>query len=158
MKYLYATLIISLMMGIFVTKVKAQDMLIGKIKLKDLHEVPYKEWFDLQYGAYTVDKSMLDSIHFNRADKIVLILGTWCGDSKREVPNFFKILNEKGISNRKVQIYSVDRKKQISGIDLSVYNLTRIPTFIFYRNGKEIGRIVESPTESLEKDMARILK
>ncbi len=32
-----------------------------------------------------------------------------------------------------------------------------VPTFIFYRNDEEIGRIVEMPYESLEKDMLEIV-
>jgi hypothetical protein len=37
------------------------------------------------------------------------------------------------------------------------FDITNVPTFIFYRNGKEINRIVESPVISLEKDMLSIL-
>jgi hypothetical protein len=32
-----------------------------------------------------------------------------------------------------------------------------VPTFIFMKDGQELGRIVEYPLESLEKDMAKIL-
>jgi hypothetical protein len=32
-----------------------------------------------------------------------------------------------------------------------------VPTFIFFKNDVEIGRIVEAPTESLEIDMVKIL-
>jgi len=33
-----------------------------------------------------------------------------------------------------------------------------VPTFIFYRDEEEIGRIIEMPYESLEKDMLEIVK
>jgi len=36
-------------------------------------------------------------------------------------------------------------------------NIIRVPTMLFYKNGKEVNRIVESPIESLEEDMAQIL-
>ena len=32
-----------------------------------------------------------------------------------------------------------------------------VPTFILDYNGEEIGRIIESPEESLEKDLLRII-
>ena len=32
-----------------------------------------------------------------------------------------------------------------------------VPTIIFYKDGYEIGRIVETLTESLEKDLLKIL-
>jgi len=33
-----------------------------------------------------------------------------------------------------------------------------VPTIIFYMNDEEVGRIVEMPYESLEKDMLEIVK
>jgi hypothetical protein len=37
-------------------------------------------------------------------------------------------------------------------------NITHVPTFIYYRNEKELGRIVENPMESLEKDTQAIVQ
>ena len=37
------------------------------------------------------------------------------------------------------------------------YNIINVPTFIFYRDGKEINRIVELTIESIEKDILKIL-
>ena len=36
-------------------------------------------------------------------------------------------------------------------------NIEKVPTFIFYKNGIEIGRIIESPEKSIEKDFLKIL-
>ena len=36
-------------------------------------------------------------------------------------------------------------------------NITHVPTFIFYRDGLELGRIVEYPNRTIEKDMVEIL-
>jgi hypothetical protein len=33
-----------------------------------------------------------------------------------------------------------------------------VPTIIFYENGKELGRIVESPEKTLETDILKILE
>jgi hypothetical protein len=35
--------------------------------------------------------------------------------------------------------------------------VTRVPTFIFLRAGKEIGRVTERPITTLEQDIATIL-
>ncbi|MEM1407485.1 MAG: hypothetical protein AAGG59_11970, partial [Bacteroidota bacterium] len=43
------------------------------------------------------------------------------------------------------------------GREESGQNIHRVPTFIFHKNGEEIGRIVESPKESLEVDMLKIV-
>ena len=37
------------------------------------------------------------------------------------------------------------------------YNIHRVPTFIFYKNGKEVNRIVEYPKETLERDIKNIV-
>jgi hypothetical protein len=36
--------------------------------------------------------------------------------------------------------------------------ITNVPTFIFYKDGKELNRIVEFPIEDLESDMLKILQ
>jgi hypothetical protein len=36
-------------------------------------------------------------------------------------------------------------------------NILKVPTFIFYKKGKEIGRYVEYARESLEEDMLKIV-
>ena len=36
-------------------------------------------------------------------------------------------------------------------------NLNRVPTIIFYKNGKEVNRFVEFAQESLEEDIAKIV-
>jgi hypothetical protein len=38
------------------------------------------------------------------------------------------------------------------------YGITAVASIIVYRDGKEIGRIIESPEESLETDLLAILK
>jgi hypothetical protein len=36
-------------------------------------------------------------------------------------------------------------------------DIQRVPTFIFYKNNIEAGRIIENPETSLEQDMVKIL-
>jgi hypothetical protein len=51
----------------------------------------------------------------------------------------------------------VDRDKK-SGHGLQDgKNIHHVPTIIFYKSGIEIGRIIESPIESLEEDIFNIL-
>jgi hypothetical protein len=61
--------------------------------------------------------------------------------------------NEKNIS-----LIGVDTKKQTYITDISDLEIKLIPTFIFYRNDKEIGRIVETPKKTLEKDILKKIK
>ena len=83
-------------------------------------------------------------------------MGTWCGDSKRETPHFYKILEEAGFNFKNLELITVNRSKRTPDNLQKGLNIFKVPTFIFYKNEKEIGRYVEYARESLEKDMLKI--
>jgi hypothetical protein len=47
--------------------------------------------------------------------------------------------------------------KQSPGHEERGLNILRVPTLLIYENGHEVGRVVESPVTSLEKDMFAIV-
>jgi uncharacterized protein YcsI (UPF0317 family) len=51
----------------------------------------------------------------------------------------------------------VDKDKKTPTGSAKENDITNVPTFIFYRDGKEINRIVESPVAFLEDDILAIL-
>jgi hypothetical protein len=95
-------------------------------------------------------KTLIDDIH------ITIVLATWCGDSKQQVPAFLKVLDQSGFSNDNLLMIGVDSEKKAQEIDVAVFNISRVPTFIFHRNETEIGRITETPIETLEEDFLKI--
>ncbi len=88
---------------------------------------------------------------------IKIVMGTWCSDSRREVPRFYKLLDELKLVDEEITLINVDRMKKVPEINMDDLNILLVPTFIIYRGGKEIGRIVETPIETLEKDLLNIL-
>ena len=84
-------------------------------------------------------------------------MGTWCPDSRREVPRFMRIVEEIGFPADRIVFVGVDNTKlaPVGGYD--TLNIERVPTFIFLRNKVEAGRIIETPVTSLEQDMQIIL-
>ena len=85
--------------------------------------------------------------------------GTWCGDSKRETPRFYKVMEAADFNFKKnFKLVAVNRGKKTPDNLQEGKNIIRVPTFIFYKKGKEIGRYVEYPRESMEKDFLKILK
>lgn len=56
-----------------------------------------------------------------------------------------------------MQIIGVDRDKKTPTSSATENGITNVPTFIFYKDGKEVNRIVESPVEFLEDDILAIL-
>jgi thiol-disulfide isomerase/thioredoxin len=115
-------------------------------------------YYQEEWKAYHADSVLLDSLcMYTDSIHIVLVLGTWCSDSQREVPRFLKIAQEIKLQEDKIKIIGVNRKKQAPIPGLESLNITFVPTFVVYKNHKEIGRIIESPMESLEKDLLKIL-
>ncbi len=138
-----------------------QPFLIGKIDKKGLTTTNYNSWFSKQYDSYTSNKDVIKK--FSKVLKeyeILVFMGTWCGDSKREVPRFIKILEDSNYPMKKLTTIGVSRKanmyKQSSGHEERGLNIHRVPIFIFYKNGVEVNRIVESPVVSLEQDILDI--
>jgi len=84
------------------------------------------------------------------------MFATWCGDSKEQMPHFVKLCHKAAIEN--VSYYALSRKKLMPGMDRDQYKIELVPTFIVFRGGQEIGRIIETPQVSLEKDLWRILE
>lgn len=134
-------------------------ILLGYCNRQAFNDTSFSWWFESMYDLYNVDslvanecKPMLKNV------EITIVMGTWCSDSRREVPRLFKILDYLKYPSDNVTIIAIDRNKKGRGDDIKNLNIELIPTIIFYRNKKEIGRIVESPKVSLEKDMLKILE
>jgi thiol-disulfide isomerase/thioredoxin len=135
-----------------------EQMLIGECTREAFKDSTFHWWWMSEYDLYNVDSTRLNQLKNDLKDiKIKLIMGTWCSDSRREVPRFFKILDAINYSSDKVEIICVDEDKQADGNELAGLKIELVPTFIFYKDGRELGKIEESPKETLEKDMIKIL-
>jgi len=89
---------------------------------------------------------------------MLIYFGSWCSDSRREIPRFFKIIDYLNIDYDKIIITGLDRNKTAPNYQENKWNIQFVPTFIFLnKNKKEIGRIIETPIESLEQDFLDIL-
>ena len=73
------------------------------------------------------------------------------------MPRLFKILNELNYNVNSITLIGVNREKQGLSNETEGLEIELVPTIIFYKDGSEIGRIVETPVESLEKDLLKIL-
>lgn len=80
-------------------------------------------------------------------------MGTWCGDSRDWVPRFYKIMDMAGFNYKNLTLICVDRERKAGKLDISTLKIDRVPTFIVYKKKKETGRIVEVPSDLLEKDL-----
>ena len=139
------------------------EMLLGHCTRSCLAQKPFAEWYFKNYNDYLVDSITVIEIRKLFKDKnMTIFMGTWCGDSRREVPRMLKILDASGIKEKQVQIIFVsndpDLYKQSPQHEEKGMNIIRVPTFIISKGKKETGRIIEYPKQSLEKDLLKILR
>jgi len=137
---------------------KNEPMLVGEISRVNFNDSTFSIWFDEEYEYYAIDTIVLETIK-NKIDNlnIEIIMGTWCSDSRREIPHFYKILEYLNFPNSKVRVTAVDRKRKSLDDRIDSFQIELIPTIIFFIGNKEAGRIVESPINTLEDDIKNII-
>jgi hypothetical protein len=163
--FIFASFIISCKTKMVYNQVKFDeksnsDILYGYTKLEAFQTVPYDSWYNFERGEYQIDTvtiAKIKSLNLNHIG-ITIVMATWCSDSQQEIPWFVKILESIGYDLNKLKIINVDRQKFAEGTTVNKLKIEKVPNIIFYKDKKELGRIIESPTESLEKDMLKILE
>jgi thiol-disulfide isomerase/thioredoxin len=119
----------------------------------------FGEIFHAEFNDYSPNVDDLAALNDSLSIiKIKIVLGTWCSDSQREVPRFLKLMELLGLPEDRIEIIGVDRKKEAEVAGIKALNIKLVPTFIIYREGIEIGRIIESPIVSLEADLLKIIR
>ncbi|MBI3650317.1 MAG: thioredoxin family protein [Acidobacteria bacterium] len=89
---------------------------------------------------------------------ITLIFGTWCGDSKNYIPRLLKTLHLANNAKLKLKLIGIDNQFNQPVDVVQPRKLINVPTVIVERDGREIGRIIETPaTANIEEDLAAIL-
>ena len=139
-------------------------ILYGAVTKDSLLKTPYDKWFAAGYDVYKPNAESLTELKKeNFKDySIKIFFGTWCGDSKREIPRFMKLMNELTFPAANIKLISVGDSdslyKQSPQHEEKGLGIFKVPTIIIYKKGTEVNRIVEFPVYSLEKDFLNIVK
>lgn len=92
---------------------------------------------------------------------LVVAMGTWCSDSREQVPRLLKIHEVLGKKSpfSQITLLGVDRSKKVVPAAAFPFGLVeRVPTIVVTFGGAEVGRVVETPlAPTLEEDLVRIL-
>ncbi|MDZ4810478.1 MAG: thioredoxin family protein [Bacteroidota bacterium] len=117
-------------------------------------------WYAENLKGYKPNASALEGLQKNK-DSIQLLtfMGTWCEDSHSVIPKFYSLLDAAGFSQDRVTLIGVDRKKTTLSHLSEALNVTKVPTIIVLKNGKEMGRVVEYGKYGLfDMELGEILK
>ena len=134
--------------------------LIGYIGKSDFLKGKHKDWFLKNYEDYHPNQKIVQKIKKNIKNvSVKAFIGSWCHDSKRELPRFYKIMELTAFDfTNNFQMIGITIGKKTPDNLQKGYAVKHTPTFIFYRDGKEIGRFVEHSKKIIEKDLLRILR
>lgn len=90
--------------------------------------------------------------------RIEIFLGTWCPDCRQHVSAYFKIMDMVRNPMFQTTYTGVPRDRSARGPYIEGKNIERLPTFIVFVRDQEVGRIIETPSKSVEEDLWEILK
>lgn len=133
-------------------------ILIGLCDRSALADTNYSWWYNSEYDNYSPDLQMVEEIKGKLGKvELTIVMGSWCSDSRREVPRLFKILDAASFNQSKLKLICVDRNKKSPEVDIEKLDIKLVPTFILSKDDKELGRIIEAPKQKLEEDLLKIL-
>ncbi len=137
-----------------------QNILIGKCDWDAFQQDDFSEWFNNAYDNYDPNERMLERLTKKlkgRDLSFKVYQGSWCPDSRRELPRLKKITD--GLkSDVYTEIISLNRAKRLNNNALPEDDIEFVPTIVIYLDGVEVGRIVEAPDYSLEADIVNYLR
>lgn len=137
-------------------------LLLGIQTFKQLQQPPFNDWFlpatvNARFSTKITTSlhKKIEGIHFE------IFMGTWCSDSRREVPKLYALLNHLHIPDSAITVVCVDNEdstyKQSPGHEEAGKYIFRVPTLRLLKEGNEVGRIIEYPKKSWETDILTIL-
>ena len=141
------------------TNKRGDTHLWGIVTTDHLVKEPYAKWYNKNQEDFTSTLTKKDGKDL-KGIKVKAFLGTWCGDTKRLLPKFVKAWSAMGLDEDQIEfiaLHNEDEKyKQGPNRETVNYNIHKVPTFVFEKDGQEIGRIVEQTVFDLDTDIKLI--
>jgi thiol-disulfide isomerase/thioredoxin len=132
-----------------------QDLVGPTTREAILEHVP--TWQDV-VAAYQPKPEALDKLRgLGREVRIKVYFGSWCSDSMAHVSAFFKILDLVDTPLLQPVYFGIPEAKEKRAPYFQGKDIVKLPTFIIIVDGREVGRIVETPKRSVEQDLVTIL-
>jgi len=163
---------ISLML-LFVTALQAQELnriitdekiqrevLYGACDAQGFLNPVFGEAYITAFEAYHPDESALDALRHHEClatMEVVVVFASWCGDSRREMPHFMKLMQMLEVPDAHIKLFATNRDKTCGIQQVDALGTEFVPTFFIYVDGHLVGSIVEFPLQSLEQDMLDML-
>ncbi len=110
--------------------------------------------FRAAYEQYQPTSAEITAIKSLSGKSLLVLFGTWCHDSEREVPRLLKLIDLSGVELKSLSLHGINYNKQEPSNLHRQYDLMFSPTIILLQGEVELGRVVEKPMTSLGEDLA----
>jgi thioredoxin 1 len=154
MKMLFLAILMVLSVGCKSTEQASPnpDFFSGSISAKQL--IKGYPQFRAAYEQYQPTSAEITAIKSLSGKSLLVLFGTWCHDSEREVPRLLKLIDLSGVELKSLSLHGINYNKQEPSNLHRQYNLMFSPTIILLQGEVELGRVVEKPMTSLGEDLA----
>lgn len=131
--------------------------LVGEVVLEQI--LMQKPEYRKAADAYTPDPQAVGFLS-SVSDSVELIafFGSWCSVCNEEIPKLIRTVESARNGRITVRYFAVSEDLKEPREALKKHSVSATPSLLVYRNGVELGRIVEHPQKTIEADIAAILK
>ena len=113
-------------------------ILLGEINLANLQTSSVTPWFNDEFDRVNINFNKAKDLKpFTKGLKILVFMGTWCDDSHRELPPFFKMLLAMNFDQKHLKYLRCLRKKAPRLILNKDLKLTTSPRLFFLKMGRK---------------------
>ena len=133
-----------------------EEHVVGPLPLERLPE-RLPEWHAVA-ERHTPEPDVVEWLREARPAHVEILFATWCPDSFDHVPPLLSALAAADNPDLSVELIGLDRDKMEPGGRGLLREIERVPTVVVLREGREVGRVVETPETSMDRDVARILR
>lgn len=137
---------------------QTDSVFVGKTNFETIQK--NYPWFNQNLTDYKPNYALIEELKkVKKPYQVIIVGGDWCSDTQEQLPKFYVGFAELDYSKAvATAIYFVSKDKKLPADIVAKYKIERIPTFIvFDEKENEVGRIVETPSVSLESDLLQIL-
>ena len=130
---------------------------VGPLDLSELWD--WRPTWQARRDAARPDAAVVESLaKIDRPHTVRIYLGTWCGDSRANVPPVLAALEAAANPNLQVELTAIQRGFTEPMSIVRDAHLTNVPTIVVEDASGEVGRLVETPAgDSMAADLAALL-
>ena len=135
-------------------------MLTGIINKNLIEKDTSFKWYAPNKNTYAPDTAVVKSMVRAKKQQLQFVIfgGTWCEDTQFILPKFFKLQEMSVMSEDNVSLFAVYPNKKTLGNISAIFGITKVPTIIVMKDGKEMGRVVEyGKTGKWDAELADII-